>query len=292
MEPYCWNGCRCNVPVDAAPPAHSSTSSIYVRLVAKLVVPGGNGFIGTEICRIAVQHGHDVAAFGRTGRPALTPARHPWIEEVDWRAANVIAPDTWRDLLPDADAVIYLIGTLQERPAQGVTFKRLLTEAALRVAAEADRAGVGSYVYLSAQDKPPLIDDDFLTAKREAERRLSDEYSGLRTVSLRPNLVYGPQRPGSATLAAMLAQLHGVKSSGYGSFAGRSLPVELVAAAAVQAATTDTLEGPLGVPQIEDLGRTSGLVNLDEVTEPSITPLLAGVGGTVLGAWLLRKWLS
>lgn len=260
--------------------------------MAKLVLPGGNGFIGVEICRIAVQNGHEVAAFGRTGRPALTPARHPWIQEVEWRAANILAPDTWRDLLRDADAVIYLIGTLREHPAQGVTFERLLTEAALRVAAEAKEAGVGSYVYLSAQDKPPLIDDEFLTAKREAERQLSKEHPALRTVSLRPNLVYGSQRPGSATLAALLAQSHGLKPGGYGSFKGRSLPVELVAAAALQAATTNTLEGTLDVTQIEDLGRTSGLVELDEISEPSLAPLLAGVGGAALGAWLLRKWIS
>ena len=70
----------------------------------KLVVPGGNGFIGSEICRIAVQNGHEVAAFGRTGRPALTPARHPWTQEVEWRAADVFEPDTWRDLLENVDA--------------------------------------------------------------------------------------------------------------------------------------------------------------------------------------------
>ena len=52
----------------------------------KLVVPGGNGFIGSEICRIAVQNGHEVAAFGRTGRPALTPAEHPWTQEEIGRA--------------------------------------------------------------------------------------------------------------------------------------------------------------------------------------------------------------
>lgn len=260
--------------------------------MAKLVLPGGNGFIGTEICRIAIRHGHEVAAFGRTGRPPLTPARHPWIEEVEWRAANVLAPDTWRDLLAGADAVIYLIGALREAPARGVTFERLLTEAALRVAEEAVRASVNSYVYLSAQDKPPLIADDFLTAKRAAEHRLSEEYSALRTVSLRPNLVFGPQRMGSATLAAVLAQSHGIKASGYGSSRGRSLPVELVAAAAIQAATTDTLKGVLDVTQIEELGRTSGLIDLAEVPEPSLRPLLTGLGGAVLGAWLLRKWSS
>jgi hypothetical protein len=66
--------------------------------------------------------------------------------------------------------------------------------------------------------------------------------------------------------------------------------VEVVAAAAVQTAVTSTLEGILTVPQIDDVGRTSGLIDPDGITEPSLTPFLLGLGGAALGAWLLRRW--
>lgn len=260
--------------------------------MAKLVVPGGNGFIGSEICRVAVQNGHEVAAVGRTGRPPLTPARHPWTGNVEWRAANVFEPDTWRDLLEGADAVVHSIATLQEDPAQGMTFDRVNAESALLVAEEAVDAGVQAFVFLSVRDKPPFVSPDFLTAKRRAERELSEQYPDLRTVSLRPNLVYGPRRRGSATIAAVLNQLPGRMAGGYAEEEGRPLPVELVAATTVHAALTPTLSGTLTVPQIADLGRTSGLVDLDEVSEPSLTPLLAGLGGTALGLWLLQRWGS
>jgi uncharacterized protein YbjT (DUF2867 family) len=258
----------------------------------RLVVLGGNGFIGTEICRIAVQNGHEVAALGRTGRPALTPARHPWTQEVTWRAADVFEPDTWRDLLDDADAVVHSIATIQEDPDRGVTFDRMNAESVLLAADEAMEAGADAFVFLSVRDKPPVVPHDFLAAKRRAERTLHEQYSELRTVSLRPNLVYGPQKTGTATLAAALNTLKGACPHPYASDAGRPLPVEYVAATAVQAAATDTMEGTLTVPQIEDIGRTSGLIDPDDVTGPSLTPFLLGLGGTALGAWLLKRWLQ
>ncbi len=258
----------------------------------KLLVPGGNGFIGSDICRIAVQNGHDVAAFGRTGRPALTPARHPWVQEVEWRAASVFAPDTWRDLLDDADAVVHCIATICEAPDRNVTYERVNGESPLQVAQEAVDAGVESFVFLSVRDNPPFVPDRFLAAKRQAEQDLSEQYSALRTVSMRPNLVYGPRKRGSATLAAVLNRLPSGLASGYAHREGRPLPVEIVAAAAVHSAFTATLEGTCSVPQIDDLGRTSGLIDLDDVSEPSLTPLLAGAGGAALAAWLLRRWTS
>jgi len=257
----------------------------------KLVVAGGNGFIGANICRIAVQNGHDVAAFGRTGRPELTPARHPWVQDVEWRAADVFATDTWADLLEEAEAFVHSIATIREAPERNVTFERINGESVLHAAQAATDAGLERFVFLSVRDALPFVSGRFLSAKRRAERELTERYDELRSVILRPNLVYGPRRRGSATLAAVLETVPSL-GGGYASEEGRPLPVELVAAAAVHAACTSSLEGTLTIPQIADLGRTSGLVDLDELSEPSLTPLLAGLGGAAVGAWLWRRWRS
>lgn len=260
--------------------------------MAKLVVSGGNGFIGTEICRIAVQNDHEVAAFGRTGRPSLTPAQHPWTQEVEWRAADVFEPETWRDLLEEADAVVHCVGTIWERPEQDITFPRVNANAALLAADAAEEAGASAFVFLSVRDNPPFVDDAFLVAKRRAEREIPSEHPSLRFVSLQPNLVFGPRQVGTPTLAALFDRLKEMGPHPYASREGRPLPVQLVAATAVQAAVSPSLEGTLTVDQIADVGRTSGLIDPDEVSEASLAPLLYGLGGAALATWLLSRWRS
>jgi uncharacterized protein YbjT (DUF2867 family) len=258
--------------------------------MARIVVAGGNGFIGAEVCRIAVQNDHDVAAFGRTGRPSLTPARHPWVGAVEWRAADVFTPAAWTDLLDGADALIHSIATIREAPEQNVTFSRVNGESVLQAAQTAVDAGVDTFVFLSVRDKPPFVPPRFLDAKRWAEHELGEQYPSLRQVVLRPNLVFGPGRPGSAAIAAALRQCPGGIAGGYARRHGRPLPVEVVAAAAVHAAVTPTLRGPLSVDQIDDLGRTSGLLGPDDASAPAYATLWGGLGGTLLAGWLLKRW--
>lgn len=259
--------------------------------MSKIVVPGGNGFIGTEICRLAVENGHEVAAFGRRGRPSLSPARHPWLQDVEWRAANVFEPAAWRDLLDGADAVIHCIATIFEHPEQNITYERVNADAALRVAEEASETDVESFVYLSVRNTPPLVPSAFLEAKRRAEREIRETYPSLRLVSLRPNLVFGEQKRGTSTLASLLSCLEDFSLHSYATREGRPLPVELVAAAALQSAISKGVEGTLSINQIEDVGRTSGLVDPEDVSEASLTPLLVGAGATALGTVLLRRLL-
>jgi uncharacterized protein YbjT (DUF2867 family) len=254
----------------------------------RIVIPGGNGFIGSTIARLAVGAGHDAVAFGRSGRPDL-PDGAAWARSVEWRAADVFAPQAWGDALEGADAVVHCIGAL--RPPGDETFDRVNADAALRVAERAAEAGVGAFVFLSVRDTPPLVPGRFLAAKRRAEREIPRRYPALRWVSLRPNLVFGPGRPGSAPLAALLRAARGLAGP-YSTLRGRPLPVEVVAAAAVHAAVEPSVSGVLNVEQVDDLGRTSGLVAPDAVSEASLAPVLAGLGTAAAAAWLVRRWLK
>jgi len=84
------------------------------RALTKLLVVGGNGFIGSAVCRAALRHGYQVTSISSSGRPFQTPKGHTpaWTENVEWLTADALRPETYSHLLPGVSAVVHTIGTL------------------------------------------------------------------------------------------------------------------------------------------------------------------------------------
>lgn len=217
----------------------------------KVVVTGGNGFVGSEICRQAVSAGMRVSAVARHGRGGI---REPWAERVEWFAADVLEPAAWRPALDGADAVVHCVGIIREHPERGITFERLNGDSAIVAAAAAAEAGVESFVFLSAREVPVVM-RAYLRAKRRAEREIGA--MSLRTVFLRPGLVYGAGRPVSYLGAAPLLAAGAVPYLAALVHAGRPLPVQTVADAALRAATDPAIRGVLDVNAIATLAEKS-----------------------------------
>ena len=213
--------------------------------MAKLLVVGGNGFIGAEICKVALGRGDEVVSVTRSGAPKEDA---PWTEEVTWVAADVFALEGWRAHLEGCDAVIHSLGIRKERPEQGVTFKRLNGDSVIIAAQEAERASVGAFVFISAATTPPTFSPAYLEAKRRAERAILKRAG--RTVILRPALVYGAARPLTVLVGKALEVAQ--RSPGM-SRENRPMSTHTLARAAVQA--TGEAEGILGVSAIESLSK-------------------------------------
>jgi uncharacterized protein YbjT (DUF2867 family) len=158
--------------------------------MATLLVVGGSGFIGRDVCRFAVRDGHEVRSVSRSGRPDVDAE---WADAVSWTSADLFRPNAWRDRLDGVDAVVHAVGALTESPSDGVTFERVNGDAAVLTALEAERAGVDAFVFLSAAAKPPGVRSAYLTAKRRAESSIAD--LDLDAVTLRPGPVYGEGQP-------------------------------------------------------------------------------------------------
>ncbi|KAI9509632.1 mitochondrial protein [Russula earlei] len=79
-----------------------------------ILVVGGNGFIGSAVCRAALRHGYRVTSISSSGRPFQTPNGHTptWTEKVEWLRADALRPETYSHLLPSVWAVVHTIGTL------------------------------------------------------------------------------------------------------------------------------------------------------------------------------------
>ncbi|CRK38185.1 hypothetical protein BN1708_007654, partial [Verticillium longisporum] len=77
----------------------------------RLVVCGGNGFLGSRICKYAVQRGWDVTSVSRSGEPrwdTVTSSASPpsWSHKVAWERADILQPSTYAPLLKGADYVV------------------------------------------------------------------------------------------------------------------------------------------------------------------------------------------
>ncbi|EMA68306.1 NAD-dependent epimerase/dehydratase [Halorubrum aidingense JCM 13560] len=217
--------------------------------MSTLLVVGGSGFIGREICRLAVRDGRDVRSISRGGRPPLDA---PWADAVSWTSADLFRPNGWRDRLDGVDAVVHAVGIIRETPAAGITFERLNGDGTIIAALEAERAGVDTFVFLSSSVKPPGVRSAYLTAKRRAEAAIAG--LDLDDVTLRPGPVYGTGQPHfSPPVNAALRLADSVPLIADRLGEARPLPVDTVARAAYRTAF-DPAESLLDVADVRRLG--------------------------------------
>ncbi|KAJ9608867.1 hypothetical protein H2200_006638 [Cladophialophora chaetospira] len=91
----------------------------------KLVVAGGNGFLGSRICKSAVARGWDVTSISRSGEPTWSSVSSEttapsWSQSVTWAKGDILKPTTYAPYLKDADAVVHTMGILLEADYKGV----------------------------------------------------------------------------------------------------------------------------------------------------------------------------
>ncbi|KAI9891738.1 MAG: hypothetical protein M1814_002488 [Vezdaea aestivalis] len=112
----------------------------------KLVVCGGNGFLGSRICKYGVGRGWDVTSISRSGEPswiAVTSSNDspPWSKSVSWQKADILKPTTYQPLLKDADFVVHSMGILLEADYKGVLQGKESILGGLQRAFSATKAG-------------------------------------------------------------------------------------------------------------------------------------------------------
>jgi len=185
-----------------------------MTLVQKLLVIGGNGFVGSTVCKAALAKGMQVTSVSLSGEPFRTPKGHTpaWTSKVNWQKGNALQPDSYAHHMSDATAVVHTLGSLFE----GQKYKKALKDGNLfglfasilqdsRSGNPLEKDSMGSYevinretalrvceTFLSSQpspamDKPrafvfvsaedifrPWIPARYIETKREAESRIDD----------------------------------------------------------------------------------------------------------------------
>ncbi|PYI03403.1 mitochondrion protein [Aspergillus sclerotiicarbonarius CBS 121057] len=112
----------------------------------RVVVAGGNGFLGSRICKSAVTRGWSVTSLSRSGEPrwdtvTSSPSRPSWASSVEWAKADILKPETYKPFLNGATAVVHSMGILLEADYKGVVQGREPILSGLQKAFSASRPG-------------------------------------------------------------------------------------------------------------------------------------------------------
>lgn len=263
-----------------------SASPAVLPTSAKVLVTGGSGFIGSQVCRLAVEEGLTVVSLSRSGRPMR---QEGWTDKVTWAAADVFNPSTWHHHLADCEAVVHCIGIAWERPNDQVTFERLNGDSAIIVANTAHAQGVRRFILISAAGNIPFTSPRYLSAKRRAEAHIRG--LSFRHAILRPNLVYGPTRTLSIVGGKLQEAAQRLPVLGPLAQAARPpIHVHQLAAAGVFLATQSDEQGIFGIRDIVNLAhRFDPQLDLDEAATLKallVTGALVGVG---VGLWMATR---
>ncbi|XP_010692986.2 uncharacterized protein At1g32220, chloroplastic [Beta vulgaris subsp. vulgaris] len=160
----------------------------------KLLVFGGNGFVGSHICKEALERGLTVASISRSGRSSINEA---WADRVNWHKGNLFSPETFKDALDGVTSVISCVGGFGSN-ANMYKINGTANMNAIRAAAE---KGVKRFVYISAADFGVVnyLLQGYYEGKRAAETELLTNfpYGGI---ILRPGFIYGTRQVGSMKL--------------------------------------------------------------------------------------------
>src|SRR5688500_11733885 len=129
----------------------------------RVLVTGGTGVVGKPAVDKLLERGHTVRLLSRN---ADRDARL-WESGVEPFAGSVGDDESVRGAAAGCDAVLHIAGIVAENPPE-VTFDEVNVQGTRRLLAEAERAGVRRFVYLSSLGADRGT-SDYHRSKRAAE---------------------------------------------------------------------------------------------------------------------------
>jgi NADH dehydrogenase len=204
---------------------------------------GATGFVGSYVLRSLIAHGHTARCLVRDADPHLVEGGDP----VETVRGDVTDPATLNGAMEGCDAVIHLVGIIDEKPAHGVTFEALHVEGTIHVVHEAKQAGIERFIHMSANGAHPNGASAYQTTKWRAEQHVKESGFDHWTI-FRPSIIFGDPGPDGVEFASRLVQtlvdpFPILPVFGDGRYQLAPIAVEAVADAFVQALTTDAASG-------------------------------------------------
>ena len=152
----------------------------------RIVLLGATGFVGHHLLPRLSEAGHTCLALSRY---RMAVRELSVIPRVELRQADVYDADTLAGCLQGADAVINMVGILNESGRSGKGFHKAHVELVERVIAACRAAGVRRFVHVSALNAGQGK-SHYLVSKGEAEQRIRAA-ADLDATILQPSVICG-----------------------------------------------------------------------------------------------------
>ena len=160
-------------------------------LIKRIAVLGGAGFVGRSLCNRLSKEGYALRVLTRNreyNRENLILL--PRLDLVQTDAHN---PERLRQNLAGCEAVINLIGILNEKGNDGAGFLRAHVKLAENLIQACRANGVRRVLQMSALNADAINGaSHYLKSKGRAEDLLHAGGAGLRVTSFRPSVIFGP----------------------------------------------------------------------------------------------------
>uniref|UniRef100_A0A1D1XFG6 Uncharacterized protein At1g32220, chloroplastic n=1 Tax=Anthurium amnicola TaxID=1678845 RepID=A0A1D1XFG6_9ARAE len=169
----------------------AETVNVPPPVTEKLLVLGGNGFVGSHICKEALDKGLSVSSLSRSGRSSVQGS---WADSVVWHQGNLLVPESWKDVMDGVTAVISCVGGF----GSNTHMYKINGTANINAIMAAAEKGIKRFVYISAADfgLAKYLLKGYYEGKKAAESELLSKfpYGGI---ILRPGFIHGTRQVGS-----------------------------------------------------------------------------------------------
>lgn len=165
------------------------------------LVTGGNGFVGRHIVDALRERGDDVRVLdlGESGTR----------DDIDYRRVDITDAEAVREALEGVDTIFHNASLVHTKNNRIEDVRRVNFDGTLNMLRAAREHGVGRFVYVSSgsvvyegkdikngDERLPYASGEqapYIASKIEAEKAvLADNDAELRTVAIRPHVIFGP----------------------------------------------------------------------------------------------------
>jgi nucleoside-diphosphate-sugar epimerase len=157
-----------------------------------LLVFGGNGFVGSAICKYAVLQGIKVVSLSRSGQPRKAEA---WQSQVEYIKGDALDASSYVSLLPQTLGIIHSVGVLIDsrtplniRNVYQGSYEHMNRDTALKVCENIENKDI-PFVYISAE-RGMFFSPRYLSTKREVEDYLASNRDKIPSSVVRPGFMY------------------------------------------------------------------------------------------------------